>query len=164
MLAKRLLPAVVLVLLAAFAQSALATTHVNFTLSDPSYTYLGFMQELFIENQNLPEAASTLRIDIRDDLPGNQLLDSTRLTTNGLGGFTQSFWSDMTLTQNGTNDWSAAGTVSFTDNDTSSQAFDALFQSTSVWLSGSSENGYRLGITGNLSPREGQGTMLVNRG
>ena len=160
----KVLPAVVVCLLVGFAPRAQATTCVQFGLSDPSYTYLSGAGEIFIENQNVVQAGSTMTVQTRDETT-HAVLDSTSLATFGLGGYTDTFLADLALTSNGPNDWSASGTLTFTDTNVAwpvQQAMAANFQSTRLWFSGNAIAGYQFGITGVLTPQAG-GTMLVNR-
>jgi hypothetical protein len=147
------------------APRAQASTSLQFGLSDPSYTYLSGANEIFIENQNLVEAGSTMTVQTRDEAT-QAVQDSTGLATYGLNGYNDTFLADLTLTSNGPSDWSASGTLTFTDVNVAfpvQQALAANFQSTRVWFSGSAAGGYQFGITGLLTPQAG-GTMLVNRG
>jgi hypothetical protein len=101
MFAKGVLPIVLVLSLLAIVPSAGATSYVQFSLSDPEVTYINFgsAKEIFINNLNYVDAASTMSVEIRDDI-SHKLLDSTSLLTNGLDGYTESFLADLTFTSN----------------------------------------------------------------
>jgi hypothetical protein len=65
---------------------------------------------------------------------------------------------DLTMTQLGTNNWSASGTLTFTDTTTATNAVEAFVKSTSITTDGTS-----LRIDGNLRDLNPP-SILVNRG
>jgi len=82
-------------------------------------------------------------------------LDSVAVT----GGANFNLLVDLTMTQLGPNNWSAAGTLGFTDLNTANNAVEAAVQSYSVSIAG----GY-LEIKGYLQNLGANSSILVNRG
>ncbi len=89
-----------------------------------------------------------------DDL-GGVALDNVAI----IGGDNFNLTLDLTMNQLGINNWSASGSLKFTDTDATSNAVEAAVQSYSVKADGTS-----LQIVGSLSPQNPPPSILVNRG
>lgn len=150
-----------LIVLSSTSQPACATSVLQFSLSNATFDYLEG-DGLWIQNMDFEEDYSVMQVDFYNGDP-RQLQDSALLASSGQPHLFQAFDTRLSFVQNGPNQWSAAGSMSFVDN-SGLTIFQADFESTKVWLSGNSTTGFKFGITGHLNPIEGQQTMLVNNG
>ena len=170
MLVRSILSAAIACLVLA-APHARADSYIQFGMNDPSCSYQSGNGEISFESQT----DSSLTVQSRDATT-HQVLDSTSLAVSGLAGsFTMPLVANLTMTSGSPNNWSASGTLTFSDmngvvslgtfppSPAGPPALVANFQSTNVWLSGNATDGYQFGITGVLTPQAGD-TMLVNQG
>ena len=101
------------------------------------------------------ESASSVMDVAKTDNGTFSTLDTARV----IGGANFDLLLDLTLTQLGANNWSASGSLQFSDTDTSDYAVEATVQSYLIQISGGS-----LEIKGYLGDLGTNKSILVNRG
>jgi hypothetical protein len=142
------------VMFLAAAGLARADHIVTFELDEAVLTYTAAGSTLVITEETNAEFDVTL-----DDTVSGLTLDSARVT----GGANYDFTMTLNLVNEpGVDNWSATGTVVFTDMNTATNAVEADFVSTSVSILGTSFP--ILELKGLLATQTGNDSILVNRG
>jgi hypothetical protein len=121
---------------------------VTYDMGQATLDYMRPFNRLLVQESVL----SQLYLELDD--PGGNALDNAAI----IGGVNFDLVLDLTLTQLGTNNWSAAGTFRFTDTTLATAAVEAWVQSTSIKADGTSLQ--IAGSLGYLNPP----SILVNRG
>jgi hypothetical protein len=136
---------------------ARADLAVTFDLTDATLVYTaGIPKTLDVTESN----ASQFTVNL-EDMATTTVLDRARIYGSSPSPF--DFLLAMNLTDlAGVDNWSAAGTLTFTDTDTSSNAVKADFTSSSIAIVNGA-TGY-LEIKGYLLTSSGKDAILINRG
>jgi hypothetical protein len=125
-----------------------ALANLTYDMGSASLRFTESTGQLLVRETNLSQLA------LEFDTPGGVALDNAAIT----GGANFNLAVDLTLTQLAANLWTAAGTLTFTDTATGTNAIAASIASTSIVATGTS-----LEIRGALGPLTGT-SILVNRG
>lgn len=136
------------------ASAVQADLIVNFDVQQVDLSYTAGTKLLTVSDNDL---GSRLVLTKENDVTAT-VLDSA-VIDNNTAADSFDYLSNLTMVQNGAEDWSATGTISFTDLDQSTNAFEANFVSTSVTIVAG-----KLEITGYMSPINPASSILVNRG
>lgn len=142
------------VMFLAAAGLAQAEPIVTFELDEANLTYTAATGGLLITEESNAEFDVTL-----DDTVSGLTLDSARIIAGSFFDFTM----NLTLVNEaGPDNWSATGTVAFTDLNMATNAVEADFVATSVSIIGSAFP--ILELKGLLTAQAGNDSILVNRG
>jgi hypothetical protein len=151
-----------LVAVLGFAAPALADPHpfIYFDLSNATLTYTAGDKMLQVTQSGY----SAVQVELQDTSGGflqYAIVDNDKKPNNPVWINEFNFLLAMKLTKNGPENWSATGTLAFTDTDMGTNAVEATFTSTSV----RTYTGYagELEITGFLGLPTGRDSILVNR-
>jgi len=143
----------ILILSAFMAVPAVADLVVPYDMTEAVFNFTKSSKQLLVTEST----GSNLLVTLEDELVIGPAKDSAKI----VGGDNFDLVVDLTMkAEFGANNWSAAGTLKFTDTDTASYAVEADFHSTLVEID---NEGY-LRIEGTLSDTTSNTSILVNRG
>jgi len=143
----------ILILSAFMAVPAVADLVVPYDMTEAVLNFNELSKRLMVTES----AGSNLLVTLEDDEVVGPAKDSAKV----IGGENFDLVVDLTMKDEfGANNWSATGTLKFTDIVTSSYAVEADFQSTLVEID---KGGYLI-IQGTLSDMAPNSSILVNRG